>query len=83
MSSARKAAATGTTLAVPRNADSASAAGAFAALVPNAASAGPGCAHAGNPSAKPTVTLQKDGDRVTHIRVQCGCGEVIELECAY
>ncbi|MBP9901004.1 MAG: hypothetical protein V9H26_25995 [Verrucomicrobiota bacterium] len=31
----------------------------------------------------PLVTLQKDGDRVTHIRIQCACGQVVELACAY
>ena len=33
--------------------------------------------------AKPTVTLQRDGDRVTQIRIQCVCGQVIELDCLY
>jgi hypothetical protein len=33
--------------------------------------------------AKPVVTLQRDGDRVTSIRVECGCGQVIELACSY
>jgi hypothetical protein len=32
---------------------------------------------------RPTVTLKRDGDRVTHIRVQCLCGEVIEIACEY
>jgi hypothetical protein len=27
--------------------------------------------------------LIRDGDRITHIEVQCGCGEVITLECDY
>ena len=31
----------------------------------------------------PLVTLQKDGDSVTHVRIQCSCGQVIELACAY
>lgn len=74
-------------------AESATAASSFAALVPTtaatASTAAPvaapatSCAHAPQPNAKPVVTLKKDGDRVTHIRIQCGCGEVIELECAY
>jgi hypothetical protein len=33
--------------------------------------------------AEPRVTLIRSGDRVTHIRVQCACGEVMELQCAY
>jgi hypothetical protein len=32
---------------------------------------------------KPVVTLQREGDRVTGIRVECGCGQVIELACSY
>lgn len=32
---------------------------------------------------KPVVTLQRDGDKVTRIRVQCGCGETIDLDCVY
>lgn len=31
----------------------------------------------------PSVSLQHEGDRVTHIRIQCVCGEVILLECVY
>jgi hypothetical protein len=27
--------------------------------------------------------LIRDGDRITHIEVQCECGEVITLECDY
>ncbi len=32
---------------------------------------------------KPIVTLQREGDKVTRIRVQCGCGETIDLDCLY
>jgi hypothetical protein len=32
---------------------------------------------------KPTVTLQRRGDAVSGIRIQCGCGEVIELTCLH
>lgn len=31
----------------------------------------------------PKVTLVRDGERITGIRVQCGCGEVIDLQCGY
>jgi hypothetical protein len=41
------------------------------------------CGSASANAAVPAVTLQRDGDRITHIRVQCGCGQVIELECSY
>jgi hypothetical protein len=33
--------------------------------------------------ASPKVTLQKQGEVVTGIRIQCGCGQVIELSCVY
>ncbi len=29
------------------------------------------------------ITLQKDGERITSIRIECSCGEVIELGCHY
>jgi hypothetical protein len=32
---------------------------------------------------EPRVTVQRVGDRVTAIQVQCGCGQVIELACVY
>jgi hypothetical protein len=38
---------------------------------------------AANAAARPVVTLQREGDRVTGIRVECGCGQVIELACSY
>ena len=31
----------------------------------------------------PSVTLQKDGDRVTRIQVRCTCGETTTIECVY
>jgi hypothetical protein len=31
----------------------------------------------------PTVALQRNGDVVSGIRIQCGCGKVIELTCLY
>ena len=32
---------------------------------------------------EPRVTVQRDGDRVTHLRVQCSCGQVLDLACVY
>lgn len=32
---------------------------------------------------EPVVILQRDGDRVTGIRIECACGQVIELACSY
>jgi hypothetical protein len=31
----------------------------------------------------PKVTLQRQGDVVSAIRIQCSCGQVIELNCVY
>ena len=33
--------------------------------------------------AKPSVTLKREGDVVTGIRIQCGCGRVTDLTCIY
>ena len=32
---------------------------------------------------KPVVTLQREGERVTGIRIECSCGQIIELACSY
>lgn len=32
---------------------------------------------------QPQVSVIRDGNKVTAIRVICGCGEVMELTCAY
>ncbi len=34
-------------------------------------------------AATPVVSLRRDGETVTHIRIQCSCGQVIELECVF
>ena len=31
----------------------------------------------------PKVTLEKQGDTITHIRIECGCGQITELKCEY
>jgi hypothetical protein len=31
----------------------------------------------------PKITLQRDGDRITQIKIECSCGQVIELSCTY
>jgi len=43
---------------------------------------------AGRPGAEkkigePRVTVQRDGDRVTHLRIQCPCGQIMDLACIY
>jgi hypothetical protein len=52
---------------------------AFAA-VPTSASAH---IHGAAGSGKPVVTLQREGERVTGIRIECVCGQIIELACSY
>ena len=32
---------------------------------------------------EPRLSLQRDGDRIASIRVQCSCGQVMELACVY
>jgi len=34
-------------------------------------------------SVEPKITLERDGERVTRIIVQCPCGHTIDLACAY
>lgn len=29
------------------------------------------------------IELKRDGDRITQIRIQCRCGDLIELDCEY
>jgi hypothetical protein len=49
-----------------------------------AALTAPGAAGSGSETcAKPVVTLQRKGDIVCGIRIQCGCGQVVELACVY
>jgi hypothetical protein len=54
-----------------------------AAAAPPAAPTPPVTTRALQNCADPKVTLQRQGDQVTAIRVECGCGEVIELNCVY
>lgn len=32
---------------------------------------------------EPRVTVQRDGDRVTQLRIQCTCGQIMDLACVY
>jgi hypothetical protein len=34
-------------------------------------------------SCEPRVTMQRDGDRISSIRIHCTCGQVIDLTCVY
>ncbi|MFO1497071.1 MAG: hypothetical protein U1G07_01515 [Verrucomicrobiota bacterium] len=31
----------------------------------------------------PSVALERNGDQISRIRIQCACGHVIELDCVY
>jgi hypothetical protein len=31
----------------------------------------------------PKVTLERQGETITHIRIECSCGQVTELKCEY
>ena len=31
----------------------------------------------------PKITLEKQGDTITHIRIECSCGQITELKCEY
>ena len=67
--------------AQPRSASSTTAAPA-AQFVPIAVK-GPQGAAASTAQSEPQITLERQGDRVTRIKVQCPCGNVIELACEY
>jgi hypothetical protein len=51
-------------------------------LLPTPASI-PGVSQSCAAAGQPTVTFQREGDRVTRISVQCSCGQTIELQCEY
>jgi len=34
-------------------------------------------------SCEPRVSVQREGDRVMSIRIQCSCGQVLDLACVY
>ncbi|HZM03959.1 MAG TPA: hypothetical protein VFC44_13185 [Candidatus Saccharimonadales bacterium] len=48
-----------------------------------AASAAPASPPEPEPCSKPIVTLQRKGEIVSAIRIQCGCGQVLDLSCVY
>jgi hypothetical protein len=46
----------------------------------------PACGRAeppAKPCGPPSVKLQRQGEVVSSIRIECSCGQVIELACAY
>jgi hypothetical protein len=38
---------------------------------------------AAQPCGRPSLTLRRQGEEVCGIRIECACGQVIELECVY
>jgi hypothetical protein len=55
-----------------------------ATVVPFQAAALPRASSNPHPShGQPQVTVTRDGDKITAIRVICGCGEVMDLRCSY
>jgi hypothetical protein len=48
-----------------------------------AAPAAPPAAASEKKICEPRVAVQRDGNRVTHLRVQCTCGQVLDLACVY
>lgn len=44
---------------------------------------GAGSSEPAAPASQPRIELQREGDRISLIRVHCTCGQVIELACSY
>ncbi len=55
----------------------------FHALEPVAQGDGAGSPAEQKRNCGPRITLQRDGDRVTNIRIQCSCGQTMDLACVY
>jgi hypothetical protein len=47
------------------------------------AAAGAVTAANGKKNCEPRLSLQRDGGRVTNIRIQCTCGQMLDLACVY
>jgi hypothetical protein len=43
----------------------------------------PGAAVSPNKNSEPELTLQRDGNRITHIHIRCNCGQTHDIECVY
>ena len=56
---------------------------AFHTLEPLRADAPPTAAAAEKKICEPRVSVQRDHGRVTHLRIQCTCGQVMDLACSY
>ncbi len=56
---------------------------AFQSLEPLRPAALHGANGAEKKTCEPRVTVQRDGNRVTHLRIQCTCGQIMDLACVY
>jgi hypothetical protein len=64
-------------------APSAAAASAKSAAPPSPEPASAGSSPGSDACGRPVITLQRTGDTVSSIRIQCTCGEIIDLSCVY
>lgn len=55
----------------------------FHSLEPLRADAPATAASAEKKICEPRVSVQRDNGRVTHLRIQCTCGQVMDLACSY
>lgn len=55
----------------------------FKNLAQNGAAETANAASSAQKNCEPHLSLQRDGDRIVSIRVQCGCGQVMDLACVY
>ena len=55
----------------------------FHSLEPARADAPATTASAEKKICEPRVSVQRDNGRMTHLRIQCTCGQVMDLACSY
>ncbi len=55
----------------------------FQTLEQIASGAAEGSSPIGKKNCEPRLSLQRDGERVTNIRIQCTCGQTLDLACVY
>jgi hypothetical protein len=36
-----------------------------------------------NKNCEPQLTVQRDGNRISNIRIQCNCGQTLDIACVY
>jgi hypothetical protein len=54
-----------------------------AAFHPLAQASEPSAPAAAHPPGEPKIALERDGERVTRILIECTCGRTLELDCSY